>query len=980
MMEDSSPQPTGSEQSASSPPPALAHAVPRVDGADKATGRAVYADDIRIDGMLFAKPLHAGHPSARILSIDCAAAYAVPGVVDILTARELPAETRVGTIMADQDVLASDRVRYQGDVIAVVAAESEAAARAGVAAVRVEYEPLPPVFDPARALAPDAPLLHEERGTNLIASYRVRHGDPAAGFSRAAQVIEREYRTQRVEHAYLEPESAIAIPEEGGVTIRGSVQMPFNARRFVARATGLPLERVRVMQATLGGSFGGKDETINFICARAALLALRTGRPVKTTYTRAESMRESYKRHPFQVRARLGVDADGLMQALRIEITADGGPYCTSSPFVIWRPTVQCTGPYKIPAVHCDSRAVYTNNPLTGAMRGFGSPQFNFASESLVDEMAWTCGLDPVEFRRRNFFTQDCVTHTGQRLDNHVVSIAAVMDAALARFGWREKFTRASRGRPDSEGRLHGVGLACSYRGVSLGAEGADFCSAIVDVRPDATVELQVSVSENGSGLRTAMARIAAAELGLPIERVRFLDTDTNTIPDGGPTVASRGTLVGGNALLSALREWKKRVAPVLSSLLGPADRYRFEKGRVLSPDGGRAISFEELVRACAREGLALRVLGQWTGPRVSWDEEHGQGNAYFTYVYGCNCAEVEVSAKTGEVRVIRLLGAHDPGRAIHAQMLEGQIYGGLLMGMGLALSENYAIAEGLGVPQNLNGCGLARAEGAPALEALIVENPDSAGPWGGKSIGEPVNELAAPAIANAIFLATGVRVRELPIRPEAILAGLAKGEASGSAREATGVASVASGVAGDATGTKSDAGGTASDASGSHSIGLRVNGSLHRVRVARDEMLLDVLRDRLGLTGAKRGCDIGVCGTCTVLIDGRPRQACRVRAEALGEAEILTIEGLAPSGGGLHPIQQAFIDAGAIQCGFCTPGMILAAKALLDRHPHPTEAEIRRALRPHLCRCTGYVQIVEAVTLAAKRMERDSRQERPGD
>jgi len=751
--------------------------IARVDAADKVTGRAVYADDIMVAGMLFARPLHAAHPHARIRAIDLSAARAVPGVVEILTARDLPAARRVGTIVADQYILAEDRTRYQGDVVAVVAAESDAAARLGVSAIRVEYEPLPPLTDPDAALAPGAPLVHEEQGTNVIAAYRVRHGDPAEAFARCAHVITREYRTGHVEHAYLEPESALAIPEaDGGVWIRGSVQLPFNARRFVAQACGLALERVRVVQATLGGSFGGKDETINLICARAALLALRTGRPVKSTYTREESLRESYKRHPVVVRARLGADAQGRLQALEIDLTADGGPYCTSSPFVIWRPTVQCTGPYRIGAVRCDSRAVYTNNPLTGAMRGFGSPQFDFASESLADEMAHACGLDPVEFRRRNFFTQGCTTHTGQRLDNHVVSIAAVMDAALARFGWEEKFARASRGRVGAGGEFYGVGLACSYRGVSLGAEGADFCSATLEVRPDGTVELQVSVSENGSGLKTAMTRIASGELGIPAARFRFLDTDTSRIPDGGPTVASRGTLVGGNALLAAVRELKEKMAPVLADLLGPSpEGFTFADERVRHPVSGREVAFAEAVRGCGERGIPLKALGSWVGPRVSWDEERGQGNAYFTYVYGCNIAEVRVAAATGEVRVLRLLGAHDPGRAINPQMVAGQIYGGLVMGMGFALQESYRVEGGVGVPVNLDGYRLLRADQVPVLEALIVENPDPAGPWGGKSIGEPVNELAAPAIANAVFHATGVRIRTLPIRPAAILAGLSQ-------------------------------------------------------------------------------------------------------------------------------------------------------------------------------------------------------------
>jgi CO/xanthine dehydrogenase Mo-binding subunit len=339
----------------------------------------------------------------------------VDGVVDVLTADGVPGLRRVGGILKDHYVLAEGRVRYVGDVVAMVAAETPEAAVAGARAVRVELRPLAPLLDPEQALRFDAARVHPERPDNVVCTYHVRRGDAAEALARSDTIVERDYRTQYVEHAYLEPEACVAIPEaDGSVTVQGGMQHPFTTRRFVSWATGLPLGRVRIVQATLGGAFGGKDDTISVICARAAIQALRTRRPVRIVYTREESIRESYKRHPFRVRYRVGAGRDGRMRALQMRLLADAGPYCSTSPFVVWRPTVQCTGPYLVPDVHAESSAVYTNGPLTGAMRGFGSPQINFAIESTIDDVAHAVGLDPVEFRRRNFFPQGCTTHTGQ--------------------------------------------------------------------------------------------------------------------------------------------------------------------------------------------------------------------------------------------------------------------------------------------------------------------------------------------------------------------------------------------------------------------------------------------------------------------------------------------------------------------------------------------------------------------------------------
>ena len=746
--------------------------VQRIDAVEKATGRAIYADDLSFDRMIHAAPLHAAYPSADIVCIDPSAAKACPGVIDIITASDIPGRKQVGGIMQDHFIIADGRVRYSGDVVAVVAAESAAIARMAAALIEVEYRPLEPVLSPEAALAPGAPKVNGDL-SNVITSFRIRRGDMEKGYRAGKTIVEAEFRTQFIEHAYLEPESCVAVPQaDGSVCVYGCMQHPFSTRRTVAAATGLSLARTRIVQTTVGGGFGGKDDTISIMCARAAILALRTQRPVKITYTREESIRESYKRHPFYLRYRAGIGRDGKFRAMDVDIVADAGPYCSASPFVIWRPTVQCTGPYMVPNVRCDTMAVRTNNTFTGAMRGFGSPQHIFACESFMDICAERIGMNPVEFRKLNFFRQNATTHTGQKLSKHRVAVEEVTDRALREIGWKKKYALCSRGAPRDDGLLYGIGFATSYRGVSLGAEGNDFCSAIVNIQPDGSALLEVGVSENGQGLKTAMVHILATELGIPNGRIRFEDTDTSSIPDGGPTVASRGTLVGGNAVIDAARQIRDMMAPVLHDLIGATKRgYAYKGGKIINQDNKKRISFDDAAAACHARRMYLHALGAWRGPQVGWDEHKGQGDAYFTYVYAAQACELTVDPKNGRVRVSRVVAAHDVGCAINPQMAAGQIFGGIAMGLGFALSEEIRHRGGVIENLNYNTYRIPRSTDIPEMTAILVENPDEAGPWGAKSLGEPVNELMGGAVANAIAAATGRRFTETPITAEKIRA-----------------------------------------------------------------------------------------------------------------------------------------------------------------------------------------------------------------
>lgn len=744
----------------------------RVDAQEKVTGKAAYACDLHFDGMLYGVPLYSGHPSARINRIDTGKARSSAGVVDVLTASDVPGSNIVGGIVADQQVFADGKVLYHGDVVALVVAETADQAREAAALIDVDYEPIDPILSPADALAKGARRVHDDKANNVSTSFKVRHGSTSAALKKSAHVIKADFSTSFVEHAYLEPEACIALPQsDGSVTVHGGMQHPFTTRRFVARATGLPLSKARIIQTTLGGGFGGKDDTISVVCARAAIAALKTGCPVKIVYTREESIRESYKRHPMKLSYRAGIDGRGKFAAMEVDITADAGAYCSTSPFVIWRPTVQCTGPYAVPNVKCDSRAVYTNNTFTGAMRGFGTPQHVFACESFIDMCAEEAGMDPFEFRKLNFFRQGATTHTGQKLKDHKVSVLEVAEKALKEFGWKKEYKACSRGKPGKDGLLYGKGFACSYRGVSLGAEGNDFCSAIVNIQPDGSALLEVGVSENGQGLKTAMVAILCKEMGIAAERVEFLDTDTSTVPDGGPTVASRGTLVGGNAVLNACGRIKELMRPVLKDFIGESKKgYIFEKGRIKNPKTKRSVPFEKAVSTCHRRRIYLSTVGAWRGPPVHWNERDGQGDAYFTYVYGCQACGLTVNPSSGKVSVQKVVAAHEVGKAINPQMAAGQVFGGISMGLGFALMEKIEHKDGRIQNLNYNTYRIPRSTDMPEMTAVLVENPDPAGPYGAKSLGEPTNELMGAAVANAIYNATGVRFFETPITADEIL------------------------------------------------------------------------------------------------------------------------------------------------------------------------------------------------------------------
>jgi CO/xanthine dehydrogenase Mo-binding subunit len=738
----------------------------RNDAFAKVTGRTKYTDDLKFANVLHAVPVYSDHVHATIQSIDTHAAEQCKGVVRVLTARDVPGSNRHGQIVRDFRVFADDKIRYHGDVVALVVAESREHAQRAAELVQVHAVPLPPILDPEEAMKSNAHLVHEEFGTNIINTHRVRRGNAEEALRTSDVILEHRFETPWVEHAYMEPEAAICqVRPDGVVEVYGSMQHPFSTRRFVAGVLGVPLADVDVIGTPMGGGFGGKDDTAAIVCARTALAARLTGRPVKMMYRRDWSIRESYKRHPYRVTYTMGLTSDGKIKAVRCRIVADGGAYCSVTPWVTWRSTVQCCGPYEVPNVHCDTFGVYTNNPVTGAMRGFGSPQMNYVVESMIEIAAVRLGISAIQLRRLNMVKQGSVTITGQKLDNHTVAMEQVLDAVLRESDYETKLQRCAHGG-GNDAEQYGIGLAMSYRGVSLGAEGVDFCAAMINVQADGSILIETGVHENGQGAESAMILIAARELGVPGDRIRYRRSSTLVIPDSGTTVASRGTIMGGGAITLAARDLKEKMAQVAASVLSaqPSD-LEFRDAHLVHRPDGRAMAFDTVVQEMFSRKQFPHAFGVFQAPTVSWDEEHGQGKAYFTWVYGCQTIELTVNRHTGKVRLLNAVAAHDVGKAVNKAMLEGQFYGGMAMGIGYALLEDLEIADGRIQNTNLNAYRIPRAMDMPEMKAIIIENPDPESPSGAKSIGEPTNELMAPAIANAVYHATGKRHFSLPIR-----------------------------------------------------------------------------------------------------------------------------------------------------------------------------------------------------------------------
>lgn len=747
--------------------------VQRTDARLKVTGKLIYGADYGQQGFLHGKILRSPHPHALILAIRTEKAAALPGVAAVLTARDVPGRNGFGAIIPDQPVICGDKVRYVGDAVALVAAETEKIAQQALELIEVDYEILPAVLDPREALKEDAPQIHEKG--NLLSYNKLRKGDLEAGWREAEVVLERTYRVPFLEHAYLEPDVTMAVPQaDGTMVVEGPMQAPFTTRRNLAAVLGLPINQVRVRQVPMGGGFGGKEDSPIDIGCRAAVLARHTGRPVRLALEREEVTIQTCKRHPMIMTIKLGARRDGTLTAFAGVIYDEQGAYASLGPVIPpaggshIHSMIMMPGPYEIPHVSVDAYLCYTNHPYGGAMRGFGAPQVHIAHEQIMDELALELGLDPLEIRRKNAFKLGSATATGQVLDQSV-GLRETLEACAREFDWAGRFRRT--GYVDAEKtRRRGIGVGLGWYRTSIGTAG-DGCGANVYVHEDGSALLFTGITEMGQGSYTVLPQICAEELGICLDQVRLVQPDTHMVPESGPTVGSRSTTLMGNAIIQAARQVKETILETASEmLLVPASRLEARAGRICDRENPeRVLLFREAAARAMARGKRLIGQGWWTPPPATLDPETGQGNPYFVYTYSTHMAEVEVDVETGEVEVTDYVAAFDVGKAINPRAVEGQIEGGVAMGLGYALMEEVVLKNG--VPQNLSlqNYLIPTILDVPRIKSIVLEMPNAHGPYGAKGIGEMPNIPATPAILNAIANACGGRVRSLPADPEKV-------------------------------------------------------------------------------------------------------------------------------------------------------------------------------------------------------------------
>jgi nicotinate dehydrogenase large molybdopterin subunit len=730
--------------------------IPRYGVERKITGKELFAADIRMQNCLSLSVLRSDRSHAIIKSVDICEAVNIPGCVAVFTAKDIPGKNRFGIINKDQRLLCDDKVRFIGDPVALVAAEDPESAAKAVTAVKVHYEDLPAIFDPEESLRPGAINIHEHG--NLLGRRVIKKGSPEEAFKHADIVIERVYTTSLVEHAYLEPDSGLAyIDENGAIVVHASTQNPHYDQKDVADLLGLDLERVRIKQCATGGGFGSKLD-LN-AQGYVGLAAYMLKRPARMVYSREEAFLCTSKRHPLKIEYKSAAAKNGRLLAADVRILGDTGAYASYGLAVVSRSAIHATGPYEVPNVHLESTFVYTNNPIAGAMRGFGVPQVAFAHESQMDLLAEALKISPLEIRRINCYRIGSITPTGQELTAGV-GINQTIDAVAP-------FYLEDHAKPTSRFVRRGSGIGSMVYGIgNTGMQNPSTAQA--ELGRDGRVTIFTGAADIGQGSTTVLSQIAAEELNLDPNYLNLVVADTALTTSAGATSASRQTYISGNAVLDAVGKLKDVILTEAAMILH-TDKSQLElfDGTVRRPGHPTdVLTFEQIAARAHKTGIPMKWSGYFDPESTPLDSETGQGKPYGAYAFATHVADVEVDLLTGEVKVLRIVAAHDVGKAINPTNVRGQILSGMAMGMGFAVMEEFIPGD----TESLKDYHIVTCTDMPETVSIIIEDPEPTGPFGAKGVGEPALIPTAPAILNAIADALGVRIYDLPANLERVM------------------------------------------------------------------------------------------------------------------------------------------------------------------------------------------------------------------
>jgi aldehyde oxidoreductase len=748
---------------------------PDYDALAKVKGEPIFAADLLRDSMVFGKVLWSRFPHALIGKIDTEEARKAPGVKAVLTADDIPGSKFFGRVKADNPILCSDRVRFQGDAVAMVFAETLDLAKQAARLINVEYEELPVISSMADALREDAPLLHKDG--NICKEIVHAIGDVEEAKNQAAHIVSGHFETVAVDPAFLEPEAGIGLFEDGLLTVYLPTQGPFHARERIAECVNLPLEKVRVVVTPLGGGHGGRTDS-GFACL-LGLAAFKLDVPIKIVMDREETLLVGTKKHPFRMDYEVGTDDKGKLLFVKAKLLADSGPYTSLTVRVLDQAAIFFCGPYEVPNARVEACAVFTNNANTSAMRGFGINQVALAMESLMDELSRKLGIDPFELRRRNVLTLGKKTVAGQIL-NSSVGIMETLDRCEENLSKEIDYFRSLyTGNPTK--RL-GVGVASAFKNVGAGKGRPEDAGAVFSLEKDGTVLARVSGVDMGQGFRTAMLQIAVEATGLLPSSFRLITGDTLLTPKHNCAIGERQTLICGSAARLAAEDFKTNLISLVANKFGrPPESLEVTEDRIIDKTKGKTIvTLKNLAKELTQTQTVTGQCEYLAPPTYALYDTEARKRVppeeyrnYPSYAYTTHAAIVEVDTISGKVKVLKVIAAHDVGVAINPQKIEGQIEGSTVMGLGYALSEEFVVEKGIFRTRTIGGCGIPTIRDIPAIDVIIIEDPEPIGPYGAKGISEIATVPATPAILNAIYDALGKRFYSIPVKPEKVLQAL---------------------------------------------------------------------------------------------------------------------------------------------------------------------------------------------------------------